>query len=1181
MIAVLDGAATLKLPLIGTILIEASAGTGKTYAIGNLYLRLLMEGYTVDQILVVTFTVAATEELRGRIARRLYQARSWLLAPAEAAPTEDLFLQQWRDALDDTEHGTVLMELAEKRLKLALRSMDEAAIFTIHGFCQRALTEHAFNSRQSFEVEMLCDDGLLWESAIKDWWRCHTTPLRQWELALFQQTVPALEKLIAWHKPLRKPGLQLLPEIKSDLASLYAQWHQLLAQCDGLAKNWKTERKVLEAALRSDVLMRRRNVYKLGQLADLLAQLDDYFSSGSLFDIPDLLESVSASVLHSQCKKGKHEPRFDHAFFVGADTLLRQVKALRQSFKLRTLAEVHCFATQQVAQVKAEAGQMGFDDQILQLEQALAKSPPLVEAMRSRYPVAMIDEFQDTDAAQYGIFSHLYGEDDCALQPRQQASCLIMIGDPKQAIYSFRGGDIFTYMRAKAEADAHFTLNTNWRSTPRLITAVNALFQHRVAPFVYDAIPFHPVAAAERAHAPLRNDGNEVTPFTIWHVGDDAISAGDLAALMHAYTANEIVRLIDAGGRGTLTLGEAAVQPGDIAVLVRSHFEAAAVRDALRQRGVHAVASGTEYLFASDEASGFALLLRAVINYGDQQLLRQALASSLLALDWPTMQAWMADEGRWIAWGEGFRSLHRAWQQQGFMAMFQFMLRTLKVGERLATRSYPERRMTNLLHLAELMQQESFATTGMDALLRWLLSQREREDDESLLRLENDAALVRIVTIHASKGLEYPIVFLPYMWGCRTREQDDPLPFFDAEQGLRCLDAGSASRSAHLLLAEKERLAEDVRLLYVATTRAASKLYLGWGIPSKGKAEKTAAAWLLHASQGVQDLDTELPDGLKGGGDVVADLQRLSELSQGAIAVLSIPHAMPEMKRVDVDHDPPPLCQAAQFNGRIATDWRIASFSSLTRDVHQPAAGKRLVSVGDAVLDFPAGSRTGLFLHQLLEHLDFQGDIAQQSHIFTTRYAPQFGLDPACDGLVGQWIGDVVQTPLDGTGLRLAMLSKAQRLDELKFDFSVAGLDIDALNLLLASSANQPLQPIAAESCRGLMTGFIDLVFAHQGQFYIVDYKSNRLGATLSDYTPDRLAEAVYDRRYDLQYLLYTLALHRYLGNRIRDYDYETHVGGAYYLFLRAMRPQHGVDYGVYANRPQRALIEKLDAMMG
>jgi exodeoxyribonuclease V beta subunit len=694
-----------------------------------------------------------------------------------------------------------------------------------------------------------------------------------------------------------------------------------------------------------------------------------------------------------------------------------------------------------------------------------------------------------------------------------------------------------------------------------------------------------PIDAADKEHRYVTRDGDRQAALTLWTLpaehnakgGEKALSKEDARALTHAAVAGEIARLIEGGRQGRVRLGERPLEPKDIAVLVRTSYEATDLRRALAALGVNAVSVGREGVLATDEAAALDTLLRAVLDPRDRALARLALTSPLLGKDYAEVERVTRGEDDWVAWVDGLLQLHETWRRKGFMSMFQQMLRAMGVARALSRAELAERRLTNLLHLGELLQQASKAHAGMDALLSWYRRQRETASgEEAELRLESDAELVQIVTVHASKGLEYPVVFVPYLWGCKPRTPDGLLAFHRNREAL--LDAGSDAVDVHLCLAEQERLAEDVRLAYVALTRAECALYLVWGRAGSrdGHAGQTALGYLLHPRQDAARLETEPPDAFAGLADLGPDLQRLAEAADGDIRIAPLPEPAEGVRLQPTDE--PPVLAPRPFGGRIATDWRVSSFSALTKDVHSGPAASREQAEDDAALRFPAGSHVGSYLHLLLEKLDFQGDVEQQVLAHSAQIAPRFGLDH------GRWGGDaavligrVVRTPVDSDGLTLASIPAGRRLCELEFDFATDPVDIPALNRLLEGEAGEPLPPLEVETFQGMVTGVIDLVLEHAGRFYIADYKSNFLGGRLADYRREQLAAAVYERRYDLQYLLYTLALHRYLRRRLADYDYERHFGGVYYLFLRGMRPETGARYGVYFDRPGLALVEALD----
>jgi exodeoxyribonuclease V beta subunit len=1173
----LDPPAVLAFPLTGMRLIEASAGTGKTYTIANLYLRHIVEGRDVAGVLVVTFTVAATDELRGRIRARLFETLALL---EHASDTDDGFLARLVARL--RELG--LTEQTVKRLRLAVRAMDEAAIYTIHGFCQRVLGEFAFNSGQQFQLEVLADDGELWRRALQDWWRRTGYPLNAVQARLFRDSLGDLDAFAALMKPLL--GVQqtrLLPEVDG-WDRLLTRWDALAAGLEALAVHWRRAGAALQQLLReSKGLSRARtSPYQPDRINQSLALLDDYFAQEPREPPPDAFMVLTAQSLQRFALKSA-DPALDDEFFQRCGEVWERICVLKRDLRAAALTEAAAFAREQVRQAKYIAQVLAYDDLLAEMYQALhgGNGAALAATVRQRFPVAMIDEFQDTDPVQYGIFRELYR--DCP------DGSLIMIGDPKQAIYSFRGGDIFTYMQAKEDVGAEgiYTLGINWRSTPQLLNAVNAVFEQRaVNAFVYgEAIPFTALRAADKPHHHLERGAEQQAALRLWVLpeGRNAknepkpLPKEEARVLSHAAVAQEIAQLVAEGRAGSARLGERTLRPRDIAVLVRTSYEAAGLRQVLAAHGVNAVSIGRDSVFNSPEAAALETLLAAILDPREREPARLALTSALLDLDYVEIERIIQSEAQWIAWLDQLLQLHQIWQRKGFMAMFQRLLHRLGIAGTLGRGEQADRRLTNLLHLGELLQQASKAHPGMDALLGWYREQRNRgTTEEAELRLESDEALVQIVTIHASKGLEYPVVFVPYLWGCRPRALNGLLAFH--RDGEACLDAGSDAIEDHLRLAEQERLAEDVRLAYVALTRAQAALYLVWGRAGTrdGSAGQTALAWLLHPHQTRERLAAERPDAFADLADLEPDLQRLAERARGAIVVTPLPPsaAAPAAPPGEQPEAPAPR----RFAGQIASDWRINSFSALTRDVHSGPAIPRAGAADDPALQFPAGSHVGSYLHLLLECLDFQGDVERQVLPHSAQVAARFNLDHNRWGAsAAGWLARVIATPLDAQGLRLAHLPPQARLNELEFDFSTQRVDIPALNALLEQAAGQPLPPLEVATFRGMVTGIIDLVFEYEGRFYIADYKSNFLGGQFSDYERPGLERAVYERRYDLQYLLYTLALHRYLRQRLGDYDYARHFGGIYYLFLRGMRPESGPSCGVYSARPAPALVKTLD----
>jgi exodeoxyribonuclease V beta subunit len=1169
----------LRLPLRGHRLIEASAGTGKTYTLVTLYLRLLLEAdLDVANILVVTFTNAATEELRGRIRRRIAEAIDALDTPGAA----DAPLAAILDGLPDR-------SAARRHLADILTRLDEAAVYTIHGFCQRTLRENAFESRVAFEAEFVTDESELRRTVIADFWRRQSEFMdileARWLRCQWRTPADLLKAL----GPLVRDGrIQILP----DPAALTqtGDFTNLAEGFEALKADWHVHREeVLHLLLNSPGLNRRSYTKPVVQRA--VAAMDEMLSGDLPMALPSELGRFTPALLKAQTKAGDPPPT--HAFFHRWAAFAETFDVTLKARRVTLLAAARDFLAGETVRRKRQRQVLSFDDLLRLVDEALtgAGGPALASAIRERYPAALIDEFQDTDPLQYRIFQRIYHQRD--------ESGLFLIGDPKQAIYSFRGADIFTYMQAKNDAGAQrtYTLGTNWRSATRLVAAVNHLFSTAQRPFVYDRhIPFLPVDAGPRADdRPLKLDGKVPTPLCFWFLEthgrastrNGAITADAAREAAAAVCAGQIAGLLTLSSRGGAVLGDAPLQAGDIAVLVRSHNDGLWMQRALRARGIASVSLSQESVFDTLEAEALQQVLMGVSDPGNEGRFKGALASALL--EWPAAEILALDDQaqRREAVLDRFHAYRDLWLHRGFQRAFFALIEGEAILERLQADPDGERRLTNLLHLGELLQAASRQFTGPERLLRWLADQRcgLGADDERLLRLESDEALVQIVTIHKSKGLEYPVVFVPFPWagGTANREPvvfhapDPPYPVY--------LDLGSHHLEAHQALAAAEDLAERLRLLYVAVTRARHLCVLTWG--RINNADHSALAWLLHPYPG-QDPPRSLMKDLTED-EIRARLEALADGATGAIQVKTA--AEGPAPEIETPAEGWKAFAARQFTGRITGDWRLTSYSGLLagmdveRPDHDPEPSAETTDAPsapvDAVFRFPRGTVAGQCLHELLETIDFPVAEGPALAEAIQRQLARYAIDDVWQPAAAEIVRRTLDTALDADGLHLRAIGRPDRLDEMEFHFPLARLEPSRLAGVLADFAGYRSagQGLHFDPVQGLMKGFIDVVFRHHGRYYIVDYKSNHLGDHLQDYGPGPIRDAMAAHRYDLQYLVYTVALHRYLAHRLPGYRYHRHFGGVYYLFLRGMHPDHGPSQGVFFRRPEPALVEALDRM--
>ncbi|APC88281.1 Exodeoxyribonuclease V beta chain [Vibrio parahaemolyticus] len=1182
----------MTFPLHGARLIEASAGTGKTFTIAGLYLRLLL-GHgsaetrhrvplTVDQILVVTFTEAATAELRDRIRARIHDAR---IAFARGQ-SSDPVIQPLLNEFDDHKQAAEILLQAE-------RQMDEAAVYTIHGFCQRMLTQNAFESGSRFNNEFVTDESHLKAQVVADYWRRNFYPLPftlAGEIRQLWNSPSAL--LFDISNYLTGAPLSLsVPAMKGSLADLHTE---NLKKIDELKAQWRESQDDF-LTLISDSDINKRS-YTKKSLPTWLEAVNAWAATETTgYDYPDKLEKFAQNVLLEKTPKGSAP---QHAVFEAIETFLANPISLKAPLLAHAIE--HCRVM--LANAKNQKQWLSFDDLLTQLSASIDtdESELLAARIRTLYPVAMIDEFQDTDPLQYSIFSRIYlNNPECGL---------FMIGDPKQAIYGFRGADIFTYIKARNQVSAHYTLGTNWRSSADMVQAVNQVFALPDSPFIYDSdIPFLPVKYSPNAEKRIWTMGGQKQPaLTYWlqEADDKPLPKGEYLTRMAEATASQIQTILTQAqqGQACLVNGEKqkAVQAGDIAVLVRTGSEGRMIKQALAEQGIASVyLSNRDSVFTSSVAQDLQRLLQAVLTPENDRALRASLASELFALDAASLDALNNDEMVWENAVNEFKEYRKLWVQRGVLPMLRAVISKRHIAERLLEEGASsqgengERVLTDLMHIGELLQQASNELDSDHGLLRWLaqsISDAENGlggSDDQIQRLESERNLVQIVTIHKSKGLEYDLVFLPFVFSYREASE---AKYYDAANDRTVLDI--TGNDASMKQADKERLAEDLRLIYVALTRAVYACYIGASPLRNGRSTKEPTG--VHRSA----IGYLIQNGQEGG---INDLYQGLAKQQDELDCVVVADPPPQLEEKYVApqeeiHD----LSAKELQNPIDRNWRITSYSGLVKQGSHHAEHDATIEITGFDIDsseeqdeadllepersiftFPRGARPGTFLHSLFEEIEFTQPAATEENtqiILGLMESEQ--LDEEWLPILQQLIDTVLATPLDGKSLLLNQKAPSQRLVEMEFLLPIEVLSAPALNRVI--QRHDPLSAKAGDlgfqTVQGMLKGFIDLVFEHQGKYYVLDWKSNHLGDDVTHYHGEALKSAMADHRYDLQYQIYALALHRFLRSRLANYQYEQHFGGVYYLFLRGMDGQS--DHGIFAAKPTLDFLQEMDRLI-
>ncbi|MGY1814332.1 UvrD-helicase domain-containing protein [Blastococcus sp. SYSU D00820] len=1120
--AAAEVAVDLRGPLpTGTTVLEASAGTGKTYTIAGLVTRYVAEDVArLDQLLVVTFGRAATSELRTRVRERLVAARDALADPAAALTDPDPVIALLADG-DAAEVAARRARLAE-----ALAGFDAATVATIHQFCQEVLA-----------------------------------------------------------------GLGVVADLDPDTA-LVEDLGELVAEvCDDLYLQMYCRPTSPEPAFGHDVA---RTVARAAVLQDpqgVLAPAD------AVRDSP-------------------------------ADLRVRFARAVRQETERR----------------KRARRVQGFDDLLVRVRDTLADPLTGMQArqrLRDRFRVVLVDEFQDTDPVQWDVFRLAF----------HGARTLVVIGDPKQAIYAFRGADVRAYLDAAAVATTRATLDTNWRSDAAVLAGLQSLF--RGAALGDPRIVVRPVAAGHTRAA--LGPAPDATPVRLRVLPRDGLPAGKNGTLLvsgaRPAVADDVavqVRAVLAEGLTVVPRGGAGagrpLEPHDVAVLVRTTSQALLVRDALLAAGVPTVLTGTASVFATDAAADWITLLEAMDQPHRRGRVRRLALTPMVG--WTAADLAARGDAATDELADALRGWLDVFARRGVAGLFAAVLQEQDLAARLLSRPDGERMLTDRRHVAEVLHAEALAgQLGVSGLLAWLRARVADAggdvDQERSRRLDTDQAAVQVVTVHASKGLEFPVVLVPFAWDTAGGGSKERLPRAHDAEGRRVRHVGGTNGPGYGALCraeDDESAGEELRLLYVAATRAVSRLVLWWAPASKTNTSPLHRLLLCPAPGG--GVPQQLP--VPADGDALSAFRALAAAGRGGVSVEVV-------DRADAEGLPPPApsggpadgaaLAAARLDREVDTGWRRTSYTGLTRAVHEAApsvasepeagpvkdderddappapaadADEHLRAVPSPMADLPGGAGFGTLVHAVLEEAQLTPDdpAAALAEAVTRR----LGEGPEADALAAGLL-PAVCTPLGplADGLRFCDVPRRDLLAELTFELPLAGGDTadgdvrlgavaDLLRAHLpagdrvAGYADLLAAPaLAGQPLRGYLTGSLDAVI-RVGQpaaprYLVLDHKTNRLAdadepLTAWHYRPAALDAAVLAAHYPLQALLYEVALHRFLRWRQPGYAPERHLGGVLYLFLRGMcgadapLAAGGEVSGVWAWHPPAALVTELSDLL-
>ncbi|MBS0231582.1 MAG: UvrD-helicase domain-containing protein [Proteobacteria bacterium] len=1180
----------------GRSLVEASAGTGKTWTIGALYLRLLLEQKrTPRQIVVATFTNAAAAELSERLRERLLQAL------AEAARfVEDEGSMTAADMLMDRVwlrrrwHSNPGQRLADiQRLQAALGEFDGAPISTLHALCTRILADHPLAAGVSFRGRAIIDARTLATSLQDDLWRVIAQGRDDDALVLLARAAGITRADLKRYVPvLMQANVVVGVEGGIDLAAMlrgldflkdpaaWAQWVRGVA-----TTHMKSNARLLRAwnAL-ADALIASSH----GAFDELLTYFDDLRNCAALPGI----------------KK-------DGSQHLDVQALVRQTQEIMRSLPVLVIDLACCnpplrsflVAAQSwcrsVLQARLDAAdQTTFDALLYSVRDALEPRDgqrALADALHKAWPVALIDEFQDTDPVQFGILDAIYR--DAAGTPRGR---LVMIGDPKQAIYRFRGGDVQAYEAARASVPAQdrLTLDTNFRSSRGYVAAINAFYArtgNMLGPSASTTtIEYeHVHASGRRDERPMcsATTGAPVEQPLVLHVLRQQPPDTDLETLALRACAGQIVQALSSEG---YRIGDAALKPGDIAVLLPSHAQIARLSAMLKRRKVPCVAVSQQSVFGTGTARDLRLILHAALRADDAMALRAALVTRLYGCSLSDLQRLRDAPAEWEGHASRFHVLHGVLERRGPLALVAWLMEAQAA--RLLATVEGERILTDLRHLGELLQEAWLACGSGERLEAWFADQVDGSgdgDDDAVdaraLRLESDADRVKLMTLHVSKGLEFPVVFLPLMWkhGRPVIASKNAQWLVDEQTGMKCIVLGPARDEVKLQEHE-----ERYRMLYVALTRAIHACHvhvLANTVKRSDDAPLNAIVDpLLQDEEPAEPSWIARSEGWSIYPDAVWPAGEASHATRAARTLPPLPVG--------------PLPQRHSFSTLVDSRHRhtnredSAAADEALGDLGSPGSGPEALSDqhGHAALDAlagVAGPDFGDAVHAVFEHRIAGAPIdvlAVRGALSMHGVRPRDGDVTTFSEALANRLQAVIETPLDGhSGPRLGDLSSADMRAEMAFDYVLDAVSLRTLREACEAHGESGLVPDREQHLAGMMSGKIDLVFAHDGRFHVLDYKSNRLGhperPCVEDYAPAAIETAMRASGYRLQALLYTVALEGYLRARLGvAYVRETHLGDCWYLFIRAvgLSLPDGTPCGVWRHRFSTGLLDAVESAL-
>ncbi|CAL4325226.1 RecBCD enzyme subunit RecB [Buchnera aphidicola (Protaphis terricola)] len=1146
-----------NIPLHGINLIEASAGTGKTSSIILMYLRLLLgigdqknnKKLTIKEILIVTFTNAAKEEIYTRIKKHIEELYLYFITKK----TNNLILKPFLGRIKNLKEAVYTLEKAQKNIK-------NISIYTIHGFCKDILQLNFIDIHE----KIIENENFLYLQAIQDFWRDTFYNLPKKIIYIISQYYKNPESLLIELQPVFN-FKKIYFDKKFNKNDNILKCHKNNINIINIfKKKWLNYNLYIFNIIQT--LKINKKIYNQYNISRWINNITIWAKSKTEnYEIPDFLKYFSQEKIS---KNIKNESIPFHFFFNDIDNILKKNFSLKDIILFQAIKKVPQFLKKE----KKKKSLLGFNDLLNILLKYIKKEKKLRQLIINKYPVAFIDEFQDTDIQQYQIFNLLYNINI-------KKTALFLIGDPKQSIYSFRGADIFSYLYAKSTIKNYYYLNTNWRSSKEICQAINYLFSSNKKPFFFKNISYTNI------HFPMKNKnmkfkikGKVQNSINLFFKKQENINLIDYQEWISKQCANEISYWLIYAKKGEATLidkknQERVLQPSDIVVLVRNKNEANIIKEALKKLNIKSIySSSNENIFHTNDAQELLIILESILDPNNINLLKQSIFTHIF------YQILLQEDKKNNIEKSYFliKKLYKyrdIWENIGIYYTIKKIILDFQKYSNHLDKCKNYQKNINFLHIAELLEKKSQIFYQKSSLLKWF--ERQILEKQNILKNENirkfkQSNIIQIITIHKSKGLEYPIVWIPFASIYKESKsylyhnQKNFKIFYDLEH-----------KKTTQKISEEERLSEDLRFLYVAITRSIYHCSLGIGhilykkTQKKSNIHKSSLGYIIQRGYNIKYKD------------LINELNQLNQKKYIKIKYDSINIKLPYIKEEIYL-----LSKPINLKNSIKTYFQITSFTELKKttlsyynqnyyDIKNILNQEILNTNKIEDNNFPKGKKTGILIHHILKKIDFSKKL---NHNFFYKTLKKYDFSEQLAPSLISWVHNIINIKIKNINLNLSMLKKNQYIKEMKFFLPIKNIlnSTDFNNIIQSFDPISSISPkISFDPFLGIIKGAIDLILTYNEKYYIIDYKSNYLGNNKNSYSSENIKKEIIKNRYDLQYQIYTIALHQFLKKKVNGYKYKKHFGGIFYIFLRGLNKSKK-NQSVFYTVPKYILIKKL-----